>query len=98
MRCPSSSATASSMSIRAGTWPGTSTSGICGPELQGARMIVDPTGMQAISHLGWVDHGAIWVYRIAWQAPRTVTLSDAAFLRVQQGRDGYFVASHYFAG
>ncbi len=43
-------------------------------------MIVNVAGTQAISGLGWVDKGRLWVYKIGEGKSRHIPLSDAKYL------------------
>lgn len=52
----------------------------------------------AVSNLGWVDRGALWVYEAAEAKPKRIKLSDADHLRIFEGIDDRFVVSHHFAG
>jgi len=60
-------------------------------------MIVSPDGGMLVSTLGWVDKGGL----LAWEtrsgsAPAYVPLSEARYVSVHDGRDGYFSVAHFF--
>jgi hypothetical protein len=57
-------------------------------------MIVDPSTSVAISNLGWVDRGALWVYSSSSRTARAVRLSDSSYLRVYCGVGDRFAVSH----
>lgn len=59
-------------------------------------MIVNTARTQAVSTLGWVDRGAVWVY--ADDEPRKVTLSDAKWLSVKAGTHDFFAVVHHWDG
>ena len=55
-------------------------------------MITRANEERAISTLGWVDHGAVWIFDAGGSEPRTVPLSDAQWLTLHGGRQGHFVS------
>ena len=61
-------------------------------------MIVSADERVIISHMGWVDHGAIWLLRVDDGDPRPVGLGEAQYLRLREGVDDFFSAAHYFSG
>jgi hypothetical protein len=57
-------------------------------------MITDPTGRVGLSTLGWVDHGSLMRFRGTSDQVDAVSLSDADYLALHLGRDGYFAVQH----
>jgi hypothetical protein len=53
---------------------------------------------QAVSSLGWVDKGSLWVYSIGEASPRKVVLSDAKYLSVKSGAEDFFAVVHHWDG
>jgi hypothetical protein len=61
-------------------------------------MIVNVARTQAISNLGWVDGGALWLYSLHSKTIRRLTLSTANYLSVFQGTNDFFAVVHHWAG
>jgi len=61
-------------------------------------MILNSAGTQAISNLGWVDNGRLWIYSSANVSPDNVVLSDAKYIEVLPGRNDLFAAVHHWDG
>lgn len=61
-------------------------------------MILNSDRTRAISTLGWVDRGAIWVYSVDTGAPRRILLSDAKYLTLFQGLNDFFAVVHHYNG
>ena len=59
-------------------------------------MIVDSKSHTAVSNLGWVDRGSIWVCNFDDSTPSRVELSDAKYLKVYPGGDDHFSLVHHF--
>jgi hypothetical protein len=59
-------------------------------------VIINQQGSQAVSNLGWVDHGSLWVYAVGDDAPRIVALSDAKYLTIKAGREDHFAVVHHY--
>lgn len=60
-------------------------------------MIIDQARKRAISNLGWVDRGSLWVYDVGAD-PISVRLSDADHLVLRDGANDHFAAMHHFKG
>jgi hypothetical protein len=60
-------------------------------------MILNIDRTQAISTLGWVDKGGLWVFSLE-SGLRQITLSDAKYLAVVQGTDDFFAVVHNWDG
>lgn len=61
-------------------------------------MIINDAETQAVSSLGWVDKGALWVYKIGGGKPSRVALSDANYLAVHPGAHDHFAVVHCYDG
>ena len=61
-------------------------------------MILNDKRTQAVSSLGWVDRGSLWVYSVNAASPQKMTLSDAAYLSVSAGAEDFFAAVHHWDG
>jgi hypothetical protein len=61
-------------------------------------MIFHETYQKVISSLGWVDKGSLWVYDGHTQKTGAVPLSNANYLVIRQGTDGYFSIMHNYEG
>jgi hypothetical protein len=59
-------------------------------------MIYDSNLKYAISNLGWVDKGNLWIFSTVTKNVETVKLSDAQYLSIQKGENGYFAVGHYY--
>lgn len=51
----------------------------------------------AISSLGWVDQGSLWICSVE-APPRKIVLSDAKFLSVSVGTNDFFAVVHHWSG
>jgi YVTN family beta-propeller protein len=61
-------------------------------------MIVSPSAGVALSNLGWVDRGSLWLLRTGEIDPEHIELDDAEHLRLAAGTasdDVFTVAHHY---
>jgi hypothetical protein len=61
-------------------------------------MITNQRHSRAISNLGFIDHGSIWVLDALAAEPETVELSDAEWLSLHPGHDDHFVVGHHYNG
>jgi hypothetical protein len=61
-------------------------------------MITDHGEQRALSNLGWVDHGAVWLFDSGADESRLLPLSDAKSLNLLAGSGGYFAAVHHWVG
>jgi hypothetical protein len=61
-------------------------------------VISDPSVRFVVSHLGWVDHGAVWQLDSVTNSVRVIDLSDAHHLVVTGGTGESFTALHDFDG
>jgi hypothetical protein len=54
----------------------------------------------ALSNLGWIDRGSLWLYERAneQRAPQHLQLSDAAYLQLHDGDGKTFAVTHHFHG
>ena len=59
-------------------------------------MIVDRAGTRAVSSMGWLERGALWVCDVDSDIPRSVYLSQAESLRLFEGADDHFAVVHDF--
>ena len=59
-------------------------------------MIADSKRTIAVSSLGWVDHGALWVYRHDGETIDSAPLSDAKYLSLHAGRNDCFAVVHHY--
>ena len=59
-------------------------------------MIADSAQTLAVSSLGWVDRGALWVYRNDREAVTRTPLSDAEYLSLHPGRNDWFSIIHHY--
>jgi hypothetical protein len=57
-------------------------------------MLINESGTQIVSNLGWVDRGGLWVYRLGAGRPRLVPISEAPWLALYPGRNDYFALVH----
>jgi hypothetical protein len=53
-------------------------------------MLSDSRGTAAISSLGWVDRGNLWVMSVGSGQIETVSLSDAKYLSLHPGTGDFF--------
>jgi hypothetical protein len=58
------------------------------------EMIVNRAGSVAISSLGWIDHGSLWVLSASTGKIEHVPISDASFLQLFVGGDDLFAVQH----
>jgi hypothetical protein len=61
-------------------------------------MIFNETLQKAISNLGWVDKGSLWIYDGIKKENIIVQLSDSQYLVIADGKDGYFSVIHNYEG
>ena len=61
-------------------------------------MILNLDRTQAVSNLGWVDKGALWLYSAGSAAPCSVVLSNAKFITILAGKNDFFAAVHHWDG
>jgi hypothetical protein len=61
-------------------------------------VILNSDRTQAISTLGWVDKGAVWVFAAGKLSPRRVKLSDAKYLSLKDGSEDFFAVLHHWDG
>lgn len=61
-------------------------------------MIINSDGTQAVSTLGWVDKGALWVFAAGNMSPRRIELSTARYLSLKEGTDDFFAVMHHWDG
>lgn len=58
-------------------------------------MIFNENLQKAISNLGWVDKGSLWVYDGVKAKNDIIKLSDSQYLTITEGREGYFSVVHH---
>ena len=61
-------------------------------------MILNSDGTHAVSSLGWIDRGSLWVTSVDETLPQTVVLSDARYLSVLGGEKDFFAVVHHWDG
>lgn len=61
-------------------------------------MILNDNRTQAVSSLGWVDRGSLWVYSVSEASSQKMTLSDATYLSVSAGAEDFFSVAHHWNG
>lgn len=61
-------------------------------------VILNSDRTQAVSTLGWVDKGSLWMTSVDEESPRTVVLSDANYLSVFAGEKDHFAVVHHWDG
>src|SRR5262245_30768877 len=59
-------------------------------------MLLIGTPSKAVSTLGWVDQGAVWVCAAGEKTPRKIVLSDAKWLSPARGSDDCFAVVHHW--
>ena len=59
-------------------------------------MICDSKLKFAISNLGWIDKGNLWIYDNSENNIRTVFLSDSKYLSIFEGSADYFAVCHNY--
>jgi len=58
------------------------------------EMITNRAGSVAISSLGWIDHGSLWVLSAGSAEIEHVPISEARFLQLFSGGDNLFAVQH----
>jgi hypothetical protein len=61
-------------------------------------MLIDEQGRTAISNLGWVDHGDLWVFRGDTKKVESVKLGESKYAALVPGRKNHFSAVQHFDG
>jgi len=61
-------------------------------------VILNSDGTKAVSTLGWVDRGSLWVNSVEDRSPQKVVLSDAKYLSVLGGQKDFFAVLHHWDG
>jgi len=61
-------------------------------------MILDRSGTRVISSVGWVDHGSLWLYDSLARTTSRAHISDADYLSLVEGADGFFALVHHWQG
>jgi hypothetical protein len=61
-------------------------------------MILDRSGTRALSSVGWVDRGSVWSFDASTRATASIAISDATYLNMVNGLDGYFALVHHWDG
>ena len=61
-------------------------------------MVLNDNRTRAVSSLGWVDNGSLWVYSANEPSPQQITLSDATYLSVSAGAEEFFAVVHHWDG
>lgn len=59
-------------------------------------MINDSNFKYAISNLGWVDKGNLWIYSSEKNDVESFRLSDSQYLSIHKGENDYFSVAHNF--
>lgn len=57
-------------------------------------MVTNTSENFVVSHLGWVDGGGLWTFRVGERRPRRVTLGNAKYLTLHAGTDDHFSVVH----
>ena len=57
-------------------------------------MLLSSDGTTAVSNLGWVDKGALWILSAGDLSIRTAKVSESAYLRLRSGTDDCFTVQH----
>jgi hypothetical protein len=57
-------------------------------------MLTNTAETFVISHLGWVDGGGLWTFRVGEQRARRVALGNAKYLTLHAGTDDHFSVVH----
>jgi hypothetical protein len=60
-------------------------------------MILNDKRTLAVSSLGWVDHGSLWICSVE-APPQKIVLSDAKYLSVSAGAKDFFAVVHHWDG
>lgn len=61
-------------------------------------MLCDPQERFVVSSIGWVDHGALWVFDANTAGVRLFKLSDAKYLSLHAGEFGHYAVVHHYDG
>ena len=61
-------------------------------------MICDSELKYAISNLGWIDKGDLWIYDNSLNEIRKHNLSNSKYLSLHEGIDNYFSICHHYDG
>lgn len=62
-------------------------------------MILGNKGSVLVSSLGWVDHGALWIFDVAQGKPHALDLStDARYLSLHSQNGDFFCVAHHSGG
>lgn len=61
-------------------------------------MILNDNRTQAVSSLGWIDRGSLWLYSVNEASSRKMALSDATYLSVSAGAEDFFAVVHHWNG
>jgi hypothetical protein len=61
-------------------------------------MIINASCTQAVSTLGWVHKGSLWVYKIGDASSCVFELSNAKYLTIKNGKDDFFSVVHHCDG
>jgi hypothetical protein len=61
-------------------------------------MFVSTDEKTVISTMGWIEHGGIWIYNVADNKYKTHNLSNAKYLQLHEGKNGYFSLLHFYDG
>ena len=59
-------------------------------------MINDSKLKYALSNLGWIDKGNLWIFSSETKEVQTFKLSDADYLTLQKGENDYFAICHHY--
>jgi hypothetical protein len=59
-------------------------------------MICDSKLKYAVSNLGWIDKGSLWIYNSSEDNFKTFFLSDSKYLSIFEGSDDYFAICHNY--
>jgi hypothetical protein len=59
-------------------------------------MIIDTRQSVVISSLGWVDGGSLWVFKTRDETVTSITLSEAKYLSLHEGRNDHFAVVHHY--
>jgi len=59
-------------------------------------MILSPRQDVIVSSIGWTDDACLWILRTADDHLITQRISDARYLSLHAGKDGYFAVQHHY--
>lgn len=59
-------------------------------------MLIDSNSETAISNLGWVDKGALWVFSRKDNTVKSINIGKAKYLTLKLGSDDTFAVVHHF--